>query len=61
MAATFVAYCLLPQDLLQVFGPGLLHLLVSRLKHVSVLRFPLSEPNLKTQAAVPTVLGYTNV
>lgn len=49
--------CLLPQDPLQVSGPGLLHVWVHSLKRVRVLSFPLPEPDLETQASVAAVLG----
>lgn len=49
--------CLLPQDPLQVPGPGLLHRPANRLKRVRVLSFPLPEPDLETQAGVAAVLG----
>lgn len=54
---TSVVYCLLPQDPLQVPGPGLLQLPANCLKCVCVLGFPLPEPDLKTQATVTAVLG----
>ncbi len=54
---TSVVYCLLPQDPLQVLGPGILDLPANCLKCVCVVGFPLSEPDLKTQATVTTVLG----
>ena len=58
---TSVVYGLLPQDPLQVFGPGFLHPSANSLKRVCVLAFSLSEPDLKTQAAVTAVLGHAYV
>lgn len=58
---TSVVHCLLPQDPLQVPGPGLLQLPAACLKRVRVLGFPLSEPDLKAQAAVAAVLGQANI
>lgn len=58
---TSVVHCLLPQDPLQVPGPGLLQLPAACLKRVRVLGFPLAEPDLKAQAAVAAVLGQANI
>lgn len=54
-------YGLLPQDPLQVLGPGLLRLPAACLQGVRVLAFPLSEPDLETQASVSTVLGHADI
>lgn len=61
LVVTSVVYCLLPEDPLQVLGPSLLHLPAHCLQHVSVLGFPLPEPDLKTQATVTAVLGHAYV
>lgn len=58
---TSVVYSLFPQDPLQVLGPGLLHFPSNCLQCVCVLTFPLSEPDLKTQATVTGVLGHAYV
>lgn len=58
---TSVVYCLLPQDPLQVLGPGVLHLSADCLKCVCVLSFSLPEPDLKTQATVTAVLGHAYI
>lgn len=58
---TSVVNCLLPQDPLQVLGPGILHLLAYCLKCVCVLGFPLPEPDLKTQATVTAVLSHAYI
>lgn len=54
-------YGLLPQDPLQVLGPGLLRPPAACLQRVRVLAFPLSEPDLKAQAAVSAVLGHAYI
>ena len=61
LAVTSVVHRLLPEDALQVPGPSLLHLSANCLEHIGVLRFPLPEPDLKTQAAVAAVLGHAYV
>lgn len=50
-------HCLLPEDPLQVLGPGVLHLPAECLECVCVLGFPFPVPDLKAQAAVTAVVS----
>lgn len=52
---------LLPEDALQVPGPASLHFHAGRLKSICVLGLPPPEPDLKTQAAIPTAMGHAYV
>lgn len=48
-AGTSTVGSLVPQNPLQVGGPGFLHVRAGRLQGVGVLPFPPAEPDLKTQ------------
>lgn len=52
---------LIPQNPLQVGGPGFLHLHAGGLQGVRVLAFSPAEPDLKTQTAHTRVVGHPDV
>lgn len=52
---------LIPQNLLQVGGPGFLHPRAGGLQGVGVLAFSPAEPDLKTQTAHTGVVGHPDV
>jgi len=52
---------LIPQNPLQVGGPGFLHLHAGGLQGVGVPTFPPAEPDLKTQTAHTGVVSHPNV
>ena len=52
---------LLPEDALQVGGPGALHLQAEGPQGVCVLPLPAADPQLKAQRVVPRGLGHPDV
>lgn len=61
VCCTSTVCCLIPQNPLQVSGPGLLQVHAGGPQGVGVLTLPSAEPDLKTEAAHTRVMGHPNV
>ena len=61
VVTTSTVSSLIPQDPLQVSGPGFLQLHAGGLQGVGVFTLPPAKPDLKTQSTHNRVMGHPNV